>query len=75
MIQKKSYYLHLALARSGHNSRKRLCRQEGEVAERWVVAGGSLYDWFGLIFRKPDCLPEQSFPCQPRKSLFDCLSH
>lgn len=44
--KKKSYYSPSALARWGHNSRKRLCRQEGEVSREyvhpWVAAGGVL---------------------------------
>ena len=51
---KKKSYLRLALAWLGHNSRKRLCRQEeevmGECVHHWVVVGG-LQVWIGLPLR------------------------
>ena len=63
----KSYYSPSALARWGHNSRKRLCRQEEEVPREyvrpWVVAGGSAGLGFDSVLEvrrsRPPRQPEQ----------------
>lgn len=64
--KKKSYYSPSALARWGHNSRKRLCRQEGEVSGEyvhpWVAAGGFWWSW--TPFWRSD-LPAQEIPLPP----------
>ena len=60
--KKKSYYSPSALAQWGHNSRKRLCRQEGEVSREyvhpWVAAGG--FGGLGLHFGGQTCRPKKS---------------
>lgn len=68
-LYKEIYCLRLPLVWLGHNSRKRFCRQEGEVmsehADHWLVG------WWGsaglvltLFFKRPDCLPKQPLPRQ-----------